>query len=428
MPVTKSKKTKLHLFRWLENVWTFIIAIGASGYDTYWERKRVRLLNGISFCSILAYLGYMITYPLLIYKVVFLISALALVVNLLVIILNYYHRPDGACHLFCIFNLLFFSSLPLIHGPISEEVYYLMVSSVVPMLFFRELRIILTYFLLNLIGFLVGIYVYANIIPLFPIPAEHSNGGSNMILIFAFLFLIVYYFKSENSRQEKLLQIRNKKLEEEKQKSDDLLLNILPEEIAEELKENGTVKARSFNKVTVMFTGFKDFSLLCEKLPPDELVAEMNQYFSVFDKIISKYGIEKIKTIGDGYMCAGGLPEESDNNFNAVTKAALEIREYMSKMQTEKDISGYPVFEIRIGIHTGPVIAGIVGTKKFAYDVWGDTVNTASRMETGSEPGKINISKETFELIKNRFNCTYRGKLEAKNKGVVDMYFVEAES
>ncbi|MBK9320701.1 MAG: hypothetical protein IPM91_19200 [Bacteroidetes bacterium] len=218
------------------------------------------------------------------------------------------------------------------------------------------------------------------------------------------------------------------KIKKGKQRSDELLLNILPSEVAEELKLKGTADARQFNEVTVMFTDFKGFTQIAEKLSPTQLVNEIHTCFKAFDDIITKHNIEKIKTIGDAYMCAGGLPVANKTNAVDVVFAALEIQAFMEKRNDEREKSGLPVFEIRLGVNTGPVVAGIVGVKKFAYDIWGDTVNIASRMESSGEAGKVNISGSTYEMVKNKFNCVHRGKIKAKNKGVIDMYFVESIS
>ena len=212
-------------------------------------------------------------------------------------------------------------------------------------------------------------------------------------------------------------------IEKERDRSESLLLNILPSETAAELKENGKVTAEKFELVSVMFTDFKKFTEYSNKMPPDVVVKNVNFYFSEFDRIIDKYGLEKIKTIGDAYMCASGLHKNSNDNVESVVKAGLEILDFMKNPNKAKD-PDIVNFEIRIGINTGPVVAGVVGIKKFAYDIWGDTVNIASRMESNSEPGRINISENTYELVKDLYNCEYRGETEVKNKGLMKMYFL----
>jgi class 3 adenylate cyclase len=196
-------------------------------------------------------------------------------------------------------------------------------------------------------------------------------------------------------------------------------------DIARELKEKGTAQAKKFESVSVLFTDFVGFSIIAENMSADELVSEIDYCFKEFDRIIQKYPIEKIKTIGDAYMAVGGLPITNNSHAVDVINAALEIKDFIEAYKQKKMAQNKPVFEVRIGVHTGNVVAGIVGLKKFAYDIWGDTVNLASRMESSSKPGKINISGTTYELVKDKFDCTYRGKIMAKNKGEVDMYFVE---
>ena len=215
----------------------------------------------------------------------------------------------------------------------------------------------------------------------------------------------------------------NRIIQKETDKSEKLLLNILPEETAIELKKYGKVQAKKFNSVSVMFTDFKDFTHYSQKLSPDALVKSVDYYFSKFDRIIKKYDLEKIKTIGDAYMCAGGLPFPSKDHPIKMVQAAFEISEFIKRSKTEKkkDVAH---FDVRIGINTGPVVAGVVGSQKFAYDIWGDTVNVASRMESASTTGKINVSENTYELIKNVFDCNYRGEIFVRNKGLMKMYFV----
>lgn len=215
---------------------------------------------------------------------------------------------------------------------------------------------------------------------------------------------------------------RTAELEQEKQKTDDLLLNILPAETAKELKQKGHADARHYERVTVLFTDFKGFTELSARLAPADLVREIDECFKAFDLIAEKHRIEKIKTVGDSFMAAGGLPVPNSTHAENVVNAALEMCDFMRQRNAAGNGS---TMGIRIGVHTGPVVAGIVGLKKFQYDIWGDTVNTASRMETAGEVGCVNVSQTTYELVRDRFEFTFRGELEAKGKGKVPMYFVD---
>ncbi|REG83454.1 adenylate/guanylate cyclase domain-containing protein [Algoriphagus antarcticus] len=228
-----------------------------------------------------------------------------------------------------------------------------------------------------------------------------------------------------NSNLESKVKERTFDLQNEKGKSDELLLNILPLYIARELKEKGSAESKKYESVTVLFTDFKGFSIIAEQMNAVDLVSEIDFCFKEFDRIVQKHGIEKIKTIGDSYMAAGGIPVANSTHPFDVINAAIEIRDFIEDHKERNRGENKPIFELRIGIHTGNVVAGIVGLNKFAYDIWGDTVNLASRMESSSEAGKINISGATYELIKDHFACSHRGKVLAKNKGEVDMYFVE---
>lgn len=216
-------------------------------------------------------------------------------------------------------------------------------------------------------------------------------------------------------------QKSNRIIQAEKQKSEDLLRNILPDEVAAELKESGRAIARQFEEVTVLFTDFVDFTQVSERLSPQELVSELHLNFKAFDEIIERYGLEKIKTIGDAYMAASGLPAADPLHARNAALAALDIQTFVQERQ--KKLAGS--FQIRIGLHSGPVVAGIVGVKKFAYDIWGDTVNIAARMESSSEAGKINLSGATHALLKDEFFMESRGAVMAKHKGAIEMYFLE---
>lgn len=213
-------------------------------------------------------------------------------------------------------------------------------------------------------------------------------------------------------------------LAKERNKSESILLNILPKETAEELKNQGSIKAKFFKEVTVLFTDFKQFSLVAEGIPAEHLVKSLDYFFKKFDIITEKHNLEKIKTIGDAYMCAGGLPTENKTHTENAFAAALEILEFVKNTQENPPNGIYP-FEIRIGLNTGPVVAGVVGTKKFQYDIWGNTVNIAARMESNSEPGKINVSENTYQNLKNRHDFTYRGVIKAKNEQLLKMYYAE---
>jgi class 3 adenylate cyclase/Tfp pilus assembly protein PilF len=212
-------------------------------------------------------------------------------------------------------------------------------------------------------------------------------------------------------------------IKNEKERAESLLLNILPFEVAEELKTKGTTTAKLYDNVSVLFTDFVNFTRAGERMSPQVLIDELHDCFRAFDEITYKYNIEKIKTIGDAYLAVSGLPKTDSRHAENVVNAAIEINSFMAERLA--NFGEERTFSIRIGIHSGSVVAGIVGVKKFAYDIWGDTVNTAARMEEKSKPGYINISGTTYELVKDKFKFTYRGKIAAKNKGEVDMYFVD---
>jgi class 3 adenylate cyclase len=206
-----------------------------------------------------------------------------------------------------------------------------------------------------------------------------------------------------------------------------LLRNILPESIADELKIAGTTKARSYEEVSVMFVDFADFTRISGPMDHQDLVNELHDRFSRFDDIMEKYGLEKIKTIGDAYMCAGGIPNPDEKHLSKILHAAHDIMSVTEERYHEMRGRDKESWRARIGIHVGPIVAGVVGSKKFTYDIWGDTVNTASRIESNGEPGKINISEAVYAKVKDDpdFKFEHRGVIEAKGKGLIDMYFVE---
>ncbi len=272
--------------------------------------------------------------------------------------------------------------------------------------------------------------------------SQKSNARNIAISVGLLLFLVVAALYARN----RFIHAAKTRVEQDQHRTEHVLHNVLPSNIATELKATGRAEARSFDEVTVLFTDFKGFTEASEKLSPKDLVGELNTCFEAFDHIITARGIEKIKTIGDAYMCAGGLPDPKTSSPADVVHAALDMQAFMTSRKKERDAQGFPAFEMRVGIHTGPVVAGIVGVKKFQYDIWGDTVNTASRMESSGEVGEVNISEATYALVKDTvvssqlsgarttdneqpttapvFSFTPRGKVQAKGKGEMEMYFV----
>ncbi|MCF8411519.1 MAG: adenylate/guanylate cyclase domain-containing protein [Crocinitomicaceae bacterium] len=253
------------------------------------------------------------------------------------------------------------------------------------------------------------------------------NGGLLLLVVTVFMFILIetrYRLTISMIKFKIALMEANDALGDEKAQSDKLLRNILPDEVADELKATGRASAKHYQKVSVLFTDFKGFTARSASMTPEEVIEELNKCFSAFDEIVEKYNLEKIKTIGDAYMCAGGLPVANQTNHIDAIRAGLAIQEYMTAYKNECIAKGEPYFECRLGINTGEVVAGVVGTKKFAYDIWGDTVNTASRAESNGSLGKVNITETTYELVKDIFKCEYRGDIEVKGKGPMKMYFV----
>jgi class 3 adenylate cyclase/Tfp pilus assembly protein PilF len=216
-------------------------------------------------------------------------------------------------------------------------------------------------------------------------------------------------------------------LDRQKVEIENLILNILPKEIARELQAEGEATPRYYENVSVLFTDFKGFSSISQGMTPNELVEQLNAYFHAFDDIMGRFGLEKIKTIGDAYMCAGGIPLPNKTHPIDIVKAGLAMQEYINQRKEELSEKGEVGWDLRVGIHTGPIVAGVVGKKKYAYDIWGNTVNIASRMESNGEPGRVNISAATYNLVKDHYKCHHRGKISAKNVGEIDMYFIEEE-
>jgi class 3 adenylate cyclase len=264
------------------------------------------------------------------------------------------------------------------------------------------------------------------------LPLWYFSGLAIIIYLIVFSLIIWTVYNLLNlgfARNHYMLeQIINKRTEDliiEKEKTEALLANVLPKNTASEIMEKGKATKIKYNFVTVLFSDIQGFTKIAEETNPEILIDELDKFFFYFDSVVEKYGIEKIKTIGDAYMCAGGIPEKNRTNPVEVILAALEMKGYMTKLKETSELEGMRYWDIRIGIHTGTVVAGVVGQKKLSYDIWGDTVNTASRMESSGEAGKINISGTTYEFVKEFFTCEYRGKMPVKYKGELEMYFVK---
>jgi class 3 adenylate cyclase len=246
-----------------------------------------------------------------------------------------------------------------------------------------------------------------------------------IILMWALYDQLNFRFARRQYMLEQIINNRTEDLIKEKEKTETLLSNVLPKNTADEIMAKGKATKIKYNFVTVLFSDIQGFTKIAEETNPEVLIDELDKFFFYFDSVVEKYGIEKIKTIGDAYMCAGGIPERNRTNPVEVILAAIEMQQYMAKLKNTSEIEGMKFWDIRIGIHTGTVVAGVVGQKKLSYDIWGDTVNTASRMESSGDAGKINISSTTYEFVKDFFVCEYRGKMPVKYKGELDMYFVE---
>lgn len=247
--------------------------------------------------------------------------------------------------------------------------------------------------------------------------------AKNSFLVGLFLVLMIAIIIYRNY----LRKVKtNKILDRQKDEIEGLLLNILPSEVAKELQATGHAQPKHYEQVSVLFSDFKGFTSHAEKMSPEQLVAELNSCFVAFDDIVGKHNLEKIKTIGDSYMCAGGIPLEKEGHVYNMVKASLEMQQWIKENNFDRTHRGLEPWDLRIGIHVGPLVAGVVGKKKYAYDIWGSTVNIASRMESNGEAGKVNISAAVYENIKDQYHCSHRGKIYAKNVGDIDMYFIDA--
>lgn len=300
------------------------------------------------------------------------------------------------------------------------EYFTLVIAGIGCVGFWRKRRFVVAAIGFSLTNLMVIRTLYLFYPPLYPIDYEFVRIAFYFISPFTVFAVVVIFFlittiQGINAERSYI---------KERDKADQLLLNILPEAVANELKEKGKAEAREYAHASVLFTDFIGFTAIAEKMTPVKLLKELDFCFSEFDRICDKYDLERLKTVGDAFMACAGLPEPNPAHALRCVRAALEMREFMLNYRAEKNKSGEPCWDIRIGIHSGPVVAGIVGKKKFAYDIWGDTVNLASRMESAAVAGQVNISRTTYDLIKDEFKCEPRGEISIKNRGTVEMFTV----
>lgn len=320
--------------------------------------------------------------------------------------------------LFWPFNLtilIYLSSMWFFNGgSLGGNHYYFIPALVIATILLRNHNVWIVYLIYaTATAFLYGIeYFNRGLVKMYPNETErYIDAGGNYLFVQILTGLLIF--------------ILTRNLNIERKKSDSLLLNILPETVAEELKRNDSVAPIRYESVTVLFTDMAGFTKIAETMTPEKLLSELDLFFREFDSITKRHGMEKIKTIGDAYMAAGGLPLINKTHCIDAVLCGLEFQKFMHLKKRERESENQPYWELRLGIHTGSVVAGVVGTEKFAYDIWGDSVNTASRMESSGVPGEVNISSETYEKIKDFFICEHRGKIKAKNKGEIDMYLVK---
>ncbi|MBN2158876.1 MAG: adenylate/guanylate cyclase domain-containing protein [Spirochaetes bacterium] len=422
---------------WIIKLWKQLTLVGITDDMSTRKVKQERIFNniwivftgitGLEIPAILIAWLVLINHDPEVYRYYFLYATPCVVTYITSIVLYYLkskHVNRTVLNII-LFHLcqVFFCTTPIFSGSYIKSEILLYPLFMIPMFVFdREHAKLTIWFMVSNLACIVFIYWwFEHFAPVFPIPFRPILLALRYYFIFlAPLGIIIstFYLWNEGIKAEETI-------EEEKSKVQKLLLNILPEKVAEELSEKGATEPVRYESVTVLFTDFVGFTNISEKLAPEELINELDTYFSYFDEVTRIHKLEKIKTIGDSYMLAAGLPVPKATHAIDCTLAAIKIRDYMNAVKKRRSVEGRHVWEVRIGMHTGPLVAGVIGSMKFAYDVFGDTVNTASRMESSGEAGKINISHETYDAIKHLFICTPRGQISAKRKGALDMYFVE---
>jgi class 3 adenylate cyclase len=404
----------------------FSISLGETPELSESDRRKLHIVNGNAYLTIIIFFIYQIYFIAIGLYQALPVSVMGILLMVVPIILNAQKKHYASRVAFMFAGYFLFTLMCVMYGKRSSVEYALLVATILAQFLFDNKKVVLSFVLLGL-----GLFMYFQLYHYVYYKGWYEHLVTdiiffmNIISLFLVTYLIVKQFKYENELYQKIILQQNQEIEQQRQKSENLLLNILPEETADELKEKGFATPKHYDLVTVLFTDFKGFTQIAEKITPQEVIENLNTCFLAFDEICEKYGLEKIKTIGDSYMCAGGVPTPNTTNPVDVVLAGLAMQAWMAQWAEKKRVKGEPSWELRLGIHSGEAVAGVVGKNKFAYDIWGDTVNLASRMESSGEVGKVNISDTTYALIKHRFQCVHRGEIQAKNKGKIEMYFVE---
>ncbi|GIX42698.1 MAG: hypothetical protein KatS3mg129_2431 [Leptospiraceae bacterium] len=333
---------------------------------------------------------------------------------------NYYYLEIFYIFIISLIGTLFTIVGQVYHGTITIYIIAILAVATMPIL---PRKVTVLIFLFNYIVFITGMILLQHNFD--KLIVNLVNGSVATVVSYLLSIVLFKYRTTDYIKNQELLET-TKELYNSNKQVRELLLNIFPEKIAVELETNKYVEPRYFSNVSVLFADFTNFTQIADKISPKELIDLLNFWFSIFDDIVEKYKLTKIKTIGDAYMCVGGLPEENFSHPVDICLCALEMRKVIKEIPFLLSDEFKPLWNLRIGIHTGSVIAGVIGKTRFTYDVWGDTVNLSSRLEHSSEPGKINISKSLYDKINSFFDCSYRGRIYVKGKGEIDMYYLES--
>jgi len=403
----------------MKNILNKLVNTGIDASTDQSEIKCITLVNMIAFLLFLLCLSYV---PLFIFylpstKSIIYIFILCAGFNLAVILLNSMKKHLLAVIFFASFSLIFLITSAIHFGRDSNFHYFIICSLYLIFFAFPKSKkhimfLFVFLFIISFVGIEIWFLKYNRLINAEPIFFD--------IIRYSFLFGIIFFVFVISYHAYRVVYISEDQLKKEQEKSERLLLNILPEEIARVLKDEDRIIADHLKGASILFADVVDFTPMSANMSPIELVEILNGVFTHFDVLVEKYKLEKIKTIGDCYMVAAGVPRPRDDHAQAITSLALDMRDSVAK----KEFNGKKL-TFRIGINSGPVVAGIIGRKKFIYDLWGDAVNTASRMESHGEEGVIQISEATYKLIKDIFTCEPKGSIDVKGKGKVKVWHVK---